>query len=144
MSIEEAQLIFKLRCQVTNIKQIRGKYGELECRACRPEEENQKHITQECKILNKETEKIEYETLFNETVNEKIRIARKFQKNYEILVEENDWKLKDRELDNFIAQMGPCDWIIIHVCCSIVYRIGYILYYIIRPLGCLMNQLIRR
>ena len=91
MSIEEAQLIFKLRCQLRNVKtNLKGKYDDLECRACRTEEESQKHITEECKILNKETEKLEYETLFNGTVNEKIRIARKFQKNYEILVEDND------------------------------------------------------
>ena len=91
MSIQEAQLIFKLRCQVTNVKtNLKGKYDELKCMTCRLEEENQKHIIQECKILNKETEKIEYEELFNGTVKEKIRIARKFKKNYEILSEEND------------------------------------------------------
>ena len=105
MSIEEAQFIFKLRCQVTNVKtNLKGKYDELECMACRLEEENQKHIIQECKILNKETEKIEYEELFNGTVKEKIRIARKFKKNYEILSEENDWHLKDKELDDFLPK----------------------------------------
>ena len=49
---EEAQLIFKLRCRVTEAKNnLKGKYDNLECGACGLEEENQQHIV-ECKELN--------------------------------------------------------------------------------------------
>ena len=42
---EEAQLIFRLRCRVTEAKvNLRGKYDNLECGACGLEEENQQHI----------------------------------------------------------------------------------------------------
>ena len=89
MSKEEAQLIFKLRCQVTNVKtNLKGKYDELECRACKIEQETQKHIV-ECIVLSKEKEKIEFEKIYHGTVEEKVIIARKFQKNYKILEEEN-------------------------------------------------------
>ena len=89
MSKEEAQLIFKLRCQVTNVKtNLKGKYDKLECRACKIDQETQKHIV-ECKVLSKEKEKIEYEKIHDGTVKEKLIIARKFQENYKILEEEN-------------------------------------------------------
>ena len=89
MSRGEAQLIFKLRSQVTNVKtNLKGKYDMLECRACKSEPETQKHIV-ECKTLSKEEEKIEYEKIYDGTVMEKLMIARKFQKNFEILEEEN-------------------------------------------------------
>ena len=88
MSKADAQLIFKLRCQVTQAKfNLKGKYDKLECRACKIEEETQKHIV-ECKVLSKEKEKVEYEKIYEGTVIEKLIIARKFQKNYEILEEE--------------------------------------------------------
>ena len=86
MSKADAQLIFKLRCQVTQAKfNLKGKYDKLECRACKIEEETQKHIV-ECKVLSKE--KVEYEKIYEGTVIEKLIITRKFQKNYEILEEE--------------------------------------------------------
>ena len=44
MSKEEAQLIFQLRCRVTEAKiNLRGKYDNLECGACGLEEETQQH-----------------------------------------------------------------------------------------------------
>ena len=50
---EEAQLIFQLRCRVTETKvNLRGKYDNLECEACGLEEETQQHII-ECKELNR-------------------------------------------------------------------------------------------
>ena len=88
---EEAQLIFMLRCRVTNVKtNLKGKYDSLCCRACKISDESQKHIIEECKILNKDEQNIEYEKLFNGTVQEKLKIARKFQKNYEKLEEMKD------------------------------------------------------
>ena len=78
-----------LRCQVTNVKtNLKGKYDELECRACKIEQETQKHIV-ECIVLSKEKEKIEFEKIYFGTVEEKVIILRKFQKNYKILEEEN-------------------------------------------------------
>ena len=48
----QAQLIFKLRCKVTEVKvNLKGSYDYLECGACGLEEESQKHIIQ-CEKLN--------------------------------------------------------------------------------------------
>ena len=63
---EEAQLIFQLRCRVTETKvNLKGKYDNLECEACGLEQETQQHII-ECKELNrnKEEQNIRYENLF--------------------------------------------------------------------------------
>ena len=84
---EEAQLIFKLRCRVTAIKNnLKGKYDTLECHACGNEEETQQHILQ-CKELNRieDTEVSDYEKLFNGTVIEKLKIAKKFKENFDRL-----------------------------------------------------------
>ena len=52
ISREEAQLIFKLRCRVTNVKTcMRNMYLEVICYACGIQEESQKHII-ECSKLN--------------------------------------------------------------------------------------------
>ena len=87
MNKEEAQIIFKLRCRVTEIKNnLKGSYDELECTACGIEEETQKHIL-ECNILNinGKDEEVKYEKIFNGTVTEKIKIARKFKENFDLL-----------------------------------------------------------
>ena len=84
---EEAQLIFKLRCKVTEVKvNLKGSYDFLECGACGLEEESQKHIIQ-CEKLNqtKTKEEINYDKLFDGTVVEKLKIAKAFQKNLKIL-----------------------------------------------------------
>ena len=84
---EEAQLIFKLRCRVTGIKvNLKGKYDTLECRACEIKEENQQHV-RECEVLNrnKAVEEFNYEKLFNGTVSEKLKIAKLFKENFELL-----------------------------------------------------------
>ena len=87
MSKEEAQLIFKLRCRVTETKNnLKRKYTTLECRACGLEEETQEHIMV-CKELNekKEIEEFEYEKLLHGTVIKQLQIARKFKRNMDIL-----------------------------------------------------------
>ena len=87
MNKEEAQLIFKMRCRVTEVKNnMKGSYENLECTACGLEEENQKHIL-ECKILNinGKYEEVKYEKLFNGRVSEKLIIARKFKENFDML-----------------------------------------------------------
>ena len=83
---EEAQLIFKLRCRMTNLKcNFKGNYDTLECRVCKIEEENQEHVINKCKKLNEDTEELDYKKIFNGTVTEKLRIARKFKINFEKL-----------------------------------------------------------
>ena len=51
------------------------------------EEEDQKHVV-ECEILNQGKEKIEYGKIFNGTVSEKVKIARRFKTNLELLEKE--------------------------------------------------------
>ena len=86
ISKEEAQLIFKLRCRVTSIKaNMKGSFESLQCRACKLFEESQEHIVNHCKILNKEEKILEYEKILNGTVIEKVEIAKRFQKNFEML-----------------------------------------------------------
>ena len=73
---------------MTNVKtNLKGKYDSLECRACKNAEESQKHVVQECQSLNEDTENIEYEKIFNGSVLEKLKVARKFQQNYQKLEE---------------------------------------------------------
>jgi hypothetical protein len=84
---EEAQLIFKLRCRVTEVKNnLQGKYDSLECEACGLESETQQHILM-CKVINrdKDLQEFKYEKLFNGTVMEKLKIARIFKENFKIL-----------------------------------------------------------
>ena len=69
---------------------MRGNYDSLYCRGCKITEESQTHIVQECKILNQDSQKIEYEKIFNGTIQEKVKIARRFQENYKKLEEMND------------------------------------------------------
>ena len=53
ISVEEIQLIFKLRTQMTNVKMnLRGIYENFQCEICFEEDESQQHIM-ECSKLNK-------------------------------------------------------------------------------------------
>ena len=84
---EDAQLIFQLRCRMTEAKiNLRGMYDNLECGACGIEEETQQHIIK-CKVLNenKEVENLDYGKLFIGTVEEKLKIAHKFEENFVVL-----------------------------------------------------------
>ena len=55
ISIEERQLIFKLRSKVTNVKMnFRGMYDELTCQVCKIGNETQEHLL-ECKEIKKMT-----------------------------------------------------------------------------------------
>ena len=74
IKIEEAQLIFRLRCRSTNVKvNLKGIYDSLECTACGLEEESQIHVIK-CKKLNENRveKNIKYEKLFYGTVDEKL------------------------------------------------------------------------
>ena len=87
MKKEDAQLIFKLRCRMTQIKvNLKGKYDTLECDACGKDEETQQHILV-CEELNKDKEiqEVKYENLFNGVVTEQLKIAKIFEENLKIL-----------------------------------------------------------
>ena len=91
MSREEAQLIFAMRCRVTDVKiNIKGKYDSLECGACGLAEESQQHIIECEKISDNKHTKVIYEKLLNGTVEDKLKIARAFKENFEKL--ENIYK----------------------------------------------------
>ena len=61
-------------------------YDTLECDACGKEEETQEHILV-CEELNKDkdNQEFKYENLFNGTVTEQVKIAKRFEGNLEIL-----------------------------------------------------------
>ena len=87
MRKEDTQLIFNLRCRMTQIKvNLNGKYDTLECDACGKEEETQQHIL-ECEELNKDKEiqEVKYEHLFDGVVTEQLKIAKIFEENLKIL-----------------------------------------------------------
>ena len=84
---EDAQLIFQLRCRMTEAKiNLKGMYDNLECGACSLEEESQQHIIQ-CSVINKnkEVKHLDYGKLFVGTVEEKLKIAQKFKENFAVL-----------------------------------------------------------
>ena len=58
-------------------------------KTCKIEEEHQNHLLQ-CKILNLEVEQLDYQKIYNGTVEEKLKIARKFMRNSKILEQEKD------------------------------------------------------
>ena len=87
MTKVEAQIIFKLRCRMTEAKiNLKGKYDDWGCSACGLEEESQEHIIK-CEQLNrnKEVEEVDYEKIYNGTVAEKLKIAYRFKENYDLL-----------------------------------------------------------
>ena len=87
MRKEDSQLIFRLRCRMTQIKvNLKGKYDTLECSACGIEEENQQHVIC-CKEINEKRsmENIKYENIFNGTVEEKLKIAKVSKENFDKL-----------------------------------------------------------
>ena len=81
-SKDEAQFIFKLRCnQVTVKANLKWKYEDVKCRACYYENETQQHIydCQYLKETNVETKvetKVEYEKLLNGSIAQKIEISK--------------------------------------------------------------------
>ena len=83
ISQEEAQMIFKLRSRVTDVKiNQRGKYEEYECAVCKKEDESQKHIM-ECEELDKfkknNIKPPEYEKLFERTTRTISIFYRKYE-----------------------------------------------------------------
>ena len=85
ITIEERQLIFKMRSEVTNIKMnYKGMYENFQCEVCNEEDETQEHILK-CKILNKDDfENVEYSKIKNGNIIKMVKVARKFKKNLKI------------------------------------------------------------
>ena len=82
---EEAELIFQLRYKTTKTKiNMKGMYDSYEYRACGETNETQIHVLQ-CKTLEDMTkeddEKIQYEKLYDNDVEEQRGICRKFKLN---------------------------------------------------------------
>ena len=82
---EESQLIFKLRCRVTEAKfNFKGIYDTYECDLCGKEDENQEHILLCSELIkrNKEIDEIpEYSKLFDGKIDDQLKIAKVFQQN---------------------------------------------------------------
>ena len=73
MTKVEAQLIFKIRCRMTEAKvNLKGKYDNWECSAFGLEEESQEHLKKGEQLnRNIEIEEVNYEKIFNGTLAEK-------------------------------------------------------------------------
>ena len=86
MKVEEMQLIFKIRCRVTEVKtNMKGSYESYECDLCRHDEETQEHILNCTKIVNmNRTGPKCLDPIFNGRVRDKIKIARQFNENIKI------------------------------------------------------------
>ena len=84
----EIETIFKMRSRMADVKlNFRGKYENLECRACYQEEESQKHLYECLEILkNKQTKTkmMKYEYIFGENSRFQVEIAKHFLENIEI------------------------------------------------------------
>ena len=88
---EEKQLIFKLRCRVTDLKtNMKGIYENTECPLCKIEgcEDSQEHILQNCSILEnitkEKSDKLNYKKLYENDSESLIEIARKFNTRMKI------------------------------------------------------------
>ena len=85
ITIEERQLVFKLRAQVTNVKMnFKGMYQDFLCEICNEENESQEHIIKCKKIEKNYTIKLDFSKIFNGNVNQMVEVARKFKENIEI------------------------------------------------------------
>ena len=98
-SIEEIQLIFKLRCRVTKTKtNFKGLYDTYECDLCGEDDESQAHILECKKITNMSKSEVpEYDKIFEGTISEKVKIAKFF-------------KLNMRIRDNMLEKNWHCGW----------------------------------
>merc|ERR1711954_609057 len=88
ISKEESQMIFKMRCRVTNVKMnMKGKFENLECSVCNSENESQIHIM-ECSEISKHKEIkekiVEYENILGENVKKQLEIVKCFIENMKI------------------------------------------------------------
>ena len=82
---KEIQLIFKLRCRMTETKtNFKGLYDSYECDLCGKEDESQEHILKCTRLvnMNKDISEIPiYDQIFEGNTNAQVNIARIFQQN---------------------------------------------------------------
>ena len=89
ISKEDIQNIFRMRCQVVNLKMnMKGIYDEYECKVCEEENETQEHIY-ECREIWKMRKKEQiknpsYEKIMNGSIKEKLEVSRIFKENMTI------------------------------------------------------------
>ena len=85
---EEIQLVFKLRCRMTETKtNFKGLYDTYECDICGKEDESQSHILEQTELVNMNkqiTEITNYDKIFEGKTSEQVNIARIFQQNMAI------------------------------------------------------------
>ena len=85
---EEIQLVFKLRCRMTETKtNFKGLYDTYECDICGKEDESQSHILECTELVNMNkqiTEITNYDKIFEGKTSEQVNIARIFQQNMAI------------------------------------------------------------
>ena len=85
ITIEERQLIFKIRSVVTNIKMnCKGTFEHFQCEVCNEEDETQEHILKSKILNNEEKEIVDYSKIKNGNIIEMLKIARRFKKTLEI------------------------------------------------------------
>ena len=82
---EEAREIFRMRCNVSDVKaNYRWKFEDVDCSICQ-EEENQEHIINCNMINNYEMEEIpQYDEIWKSDVKNQIQIAKKLIENMNI------------------------------------------------------------
>ena len=86
ISKDIAQQIFKIRCRIKDVKtNFKGKYDDIMCRACKKEEENQKHILV-CEELNEGIVMSNYENFMDGNIKDMVLVATKFNENMKKLV----------------------------------------------------------
>ena len=89
-SKDEIELIFKLRCNMTNLKMnTKNKYETHECRICKSEDESQEHVYM-CeklwRISGQNREKYpEYDKILKGNRKEQIMIAKVFKEHLKII-----------------------------------------------------------
>ena len=85
---EEIQLIFKLKCRVTDTKMnFKGIYDTYECDVCGKEDESQAHLLECTDIvsMNKQINELpKYDDIFDGNVFQQVNIARIFKQNINI------------------------------------------------------------
>ena len=82
---DEIQLIFKLRCRMTETKiNYKGLYDTYECEICGDEDESQEHILKCTKLVNMNKECSEmpsHDLIFEGNITDQVKIARIFKQN---------------------------------------------------------------
>ena len=87
ISREEVELIFKIRCRVTEVKMnLKGNYSNYECDLCEKENKTQAHILRCTTIVNmkKYHTNLNYNKNVSGSVEEQLEIENSYHENMEI------------------------------------------------------------